>query len=107
MSGARSWRLDLAEASGSWRTVVRDGVHQLGLDNYDGRELMAERMSLDIRLLGPADGAVLERVAPDVFDSALDEAMTAEFLSDPRHHLAAAIDDGLIVGMASAVHYVH
>jgi ribosomal protein S18 acetylase RimI-like enzyme len=33
--------------------------------------------------------------------------VTAEFLSDPRHHLVAAIDHGAVVGFASAVHYVH
>src|SRR5713226_10560378 len=30
-----------------------------------------------------------------------------EFLSDPRHHIAVAIDDGVVVGFASAVLYVH
>jgi aminoglycoside 6'-N-acetyltransferase I len=28
-------------------------------------------------------------------------------MADPRHHLAVAIDAGTVVGMASAVHYVH
>jgi len=28
-------------------------------------------------------------------------------LHDPRHHLAVAIDAGIVVGFASAVHYVH
>ena len=32
---------------------------------------------------------------------------TAEFLADSRHHLAVAVDEGRVVGMASAVHYVH
>jgi ribosomal protein S18 acetylase RimI-like enzyme len=68
---------------------------------------MSETTALDIRLLGLHDAGLLGRVAPDVFDSPLDSELTAEFLADPRHHLAAAIDDGLIVGMASAVHYVH
>jgi len=46
-------------------------------------------------------------VAADVFDNPIDPALTEEFLSDPRHHIAVAIDDGLVVGFASAVHYVH
>jgi GNAT superfamily N-acetyltransferase len=29
------------------------------------------------------------------------------FLADPRHHIAVAIDDGAVVGFASAVHYIH
>jgi ribosomal protein S18 acetylase RimI-like enzyme len=50
---------------------------------------------------------VLARVAAGVFDHEIDEELTREFLGDGRHHLAVAIDDGVVVGMASAVHYVH
>jgi aminoglycoside 6'-N-acetyltransferase I len=64
-------------------------------------------MTLDVRLLGPADAAVLARVATDVFDHAIDPAWSAEFLADPRHHLAVAVDDGEVVAMASGLHYVH
>ena len=60
-----------------------------------------------IRLLGPDDASVLDNVAPGVFDNAIDRRWTAEFLSDPRHHLAVAIDEGRVVGMASAIHHVH
>ena len=62
---------------------------------------------MEVRILGPADGAVLDRVAPDVFDGPVDPRWCAEFLADPRHHLAVALDGGTVVGMASAVHYVH
>ena len=58
-------------------------------------------------MLGPDDAPVLRSVAPDVFDGPLDPELTAEFLSDARHHMAVAIDDGVVVGMASGVHYVH
>ena len=64
-------------------------------------------MTIDVRLLGPDDAAVLDRVAADVFDRAVEPRWRDEFLADPRHHLAVAIDDGLVVGFASAVHYVH
>lgn len=60
-----------------------------------------------IRLLGRGDAAVLHRVADGVFDSPVDSRWSAEFFADPRHHLAVAIADGVVVGMASAVHYVH
>ena len=63
--------------------------------------------SLTIHMLGPADTALLDNVAPGVFDNAIDQRWTAEFLADPRHHMAVAIDDGQVVGMASAAHYVH
>jgi ribosomal protein S18 acetylase RimI-like enzyme len=62
---------------------------------------------LIVRLLGPNDLAVLARVDPEVFDEAVDPRFWAEFLADPRHHLVVALDDDVVVGMASAVHYVH
>jgi ribosomal protein S18 acetylase RimI-like enzyme len=62
---------------------------------------------IEIRLLGSADAAVLAHVAPDVFDHEPESGWTAEFLADDRHHLTVAIDDGCVVGFASAVHYVH
>jgi ribosomal protein S18 acetylase RimI-like enzyme len=64
-------------------------------------------MSVETRLLGPGDESVLGRVAPDVFDGAVDPGLSVEFLNDPRHHLAFAIDGDTVVGFASAVHYVH
>jgi aminoglycoside 6'-N-acetyltransferase I len=64
-------------------------------------------MTLTIRILTPDDDAILTRVAPEVFDNPVDPALTREFLSDPRHHLAVALDGDRVVGMASALHYVH
>jgi len=64
-------------------------------------------MAIDVRLLGPGDAQILARVAPDVFDNPVDADLATEFLADPRHHIAVAIDDGLVVGFASGVHYVH
>ena len=64
-------------------------------------------MSYEIRLLGPDDGVVLDRVADQVFDDAVRHDWAREFLGDPRHHLVVAIDDETVVGFASGVHYVH
>ena len=65
-------------------------------------------MSVEIRVLGPQDAPLLlGRVAEGVFDHAVDPALTHEFLNDPRHALCVAIDDGVVVGMASGVRYVH
>src|SRR5258705_10265132 len=61
----------------------------------------------DVRLLGPDDIGVLGTIADGVFDHDVSARWGAEFLADPRHHLAVALDDGVVVGMASAVHYVH
>lgn len=64
-------------------------------------------MEIVVRLLGREELAVLDRVADDVFDGPVDPRWAAEFLADPRHHLAVAIAEGIVVGMASGVHYVH
>jgi ribosomal protein S18 acetylase RimI-like enzyme len=61
----------------------------------------------EIRILDSSDQAVLANVAPDVFDHAVDLRLVTEFLGDPRHHLAVAIDQGQVIGFASGVHYVH
>jgi aminoglycoside 6'-N-acetyltransferase I len=64
-------------------------------------------MSVEIRLLTEADAALLQRAAEGVFDHPVDPRLSAEFLTDPRHSLCAAIDEDRIVGFASAVRYVH
>jgi ribosomal protein S18 acetylase RimI-like enzyme len=64
-------------------------------------------MALEYRILRGDDAAVLERVAEDVFDNDVRPALAREFLDDARHHLAVALDDGVVVGFASGVHYVH
>jgi ribosomal protein S18 acetylase RimI-like enzyme len=64
-------------------------------------------VTVDVRLVGPDDGDVLLRVAPDVFDGPVDPHWAEEFLADPRHHLIVAVDGGEVVGMISAVDYVH
>ncbi len=64
-------------------------------------------MTIEVRLLRPTETEILTRVAPDVFDESVDPRLTAEFLADPRHHLAVALDGATVVGMASAVDYVH
>ncbi|MGH8195186.1 MAG: GNAT family N-acetyltransferase [Woeseiaceae bacterium] len=64
-------------------------------------------MTIEIRVLKPQDAALLDRVAPDVFDGPVDSHLSAEFLEDSRHHLAVALDGDTVIGMASAVDYVH
>lgn len=62
---------------------------------------------MDFRMLGDSDLAVIDHVADDVFDEPVDPRWWAEFLADDRHHLAVAIDAGVVVGFASAVCFVH
>jgi ribosomal protein S18 acetylase RimI-like enzyme len=62
---------------------------------------------MEIKVLCRGDEIILTRVAPGVFDNPIIPELAAEFLADNRHHIAVAIDEGLVVGFASAVHYVH
>lgn len=64
-------------------------------------------MTTDIRLLTQSNAALLNDVAPDVFDNAIDPASLAAFLADPRHVMFVAVHDGVVVGMASAFEYFH
>jgi aminoglycoside 6'-N-acetyltransferase I len=64
-------------------------------------------MGLEIRILRAGDEHVLDHVADGVFDGPVDAALRSEFLHDPRHHLSVGIEEGIVVGFASAVHYVH
>ena len=62
---------------------------------------------VEICLLGPSDVTVLDRLAPDVFDHDVQPDWCADFLADPRPHLVVARADDVVVGMASAVDYIH
>ena len=62
---------------------------------------------LTTKVLSSSDLLLLMNVAGDVFDYAVDEKLAKEFLEDPRHHIVVALSDGVIIGFASAVHYIH
>jgi ribosomal protein S18 acetylase RimI-like enzyme len=64
-------------------------------------------MAIDIKVLMSGDAALLMNAAAEVFDNPVDPKLSAEFLADPRHHIAVAIDEGRVVGFASGVRYVH
>ena len=64
-------------------------------------------MAIEVKVLQRGDDPILMHVAAEVFDKPVDVGLTREFLEDPRHHIAVAIDDGLVVGFASGVHYIH
>ena len=64
-------------------------------------------MAIEIRLLRAGDEAVLDRVAADVFDHAVHPVWTRRFFREANHHLVVALDDGVVVGMITAVDYVH
>ena len=64
-------------------------------------------MSIEIRILDSKSAHVLEHVAPEVFDKSVNRDLTDQFLSGSRHHIAVALDGKTVIGMASAVDYVH
>lgn len=64
-------------------------------------------MNVTIRLLGPNDQSVLDRVADDVVNNPINPAWAAELLAAPRHHLAVATIEDQVIGFASGVHYLH
>jgi GNAT superfamily N-acetyltransferase len=67
----------------------------------------AAMANVEIVMLETGNEVLLRNVAADVFDNPVDSRLAAEFVRDSRHHMAVAIDDGQVVGMASGVHYVH
>lgn len=54
-----------------------------------------------------ANRALLDRVADEVFDHAIDPQALSAFLDDPRHLLVVAVTGDIVVGMASAFEYFH
>jgi predicted N-acetyltransferase YhbS len=62
---------------------------------------------IEIRLLGQGDIEVLSDVAEGVFDNPVESRWARAFLDDERHHMVVALEGSRVVGMASAVDYVH
>lgn len=64
-------------------------------------------MAPEIKILRSGDQAILNNVAPGVFDNSVNPQLVTEFLDDKRHHLVVAVVQGQVIGLASGVHYVH
>ena len=62
---------------------------------------------ITVKVLSIPDLPLLMIVADDVFDNPVDENFAREFLADPRHHIVVALSEGVVIGFASAVHYIH
>lgn len=62
---------------------------------------------IEVRLLSAADIAVLDHVDLDVFDNPVRREFAEQYLSTPGNLLAVATLSGVVVGMASAIAYVH
>ena len=64
-------------------------------------------MPLRIVVAGAGDASLFSAVADDVFDGPCPPDRVLEYLADPRLHMLLAVDDGVVVGMCSGVHYSH
>lgn len=64
-------------------------------------------MNVEIRELKAGDEAVLERVAIDVFDRAIDPDYLSAYLAEPNQHMIIALRDGEVVGQIRALRYKH
>jgi ribosomal protein S18 acetylase RimI-like enzyme len=60
-----------------------------------------------IKTIFLTDLPLLLTAADDVFDNPVNESYAREFLADPRHHIVVALSEGVVIGFASAVHYIH
>lgn len=66
--------------------------------------------TIEIMQLGPADVSVLDHVAEDVFDNAIDPVRARDFLNTQNHVMFVARADGadgVVVGIASGVVMQH
>lgn len=64
-------------------------------------------MSIEIVHLNTTNAELLKDIAPEVFDHEIKPQYLAAFLGDPRHIMYLAVDNQVVVGMASAVEYFH
>jgi ribosomal protein S18 acetylase RimI-like enzyme len=64
-------------------------------------------MPIVIRKLGVGDEAVLDKVAPGVFDEPVRPDLTKRFLATPSYRIFVALDGDLVVGMATGFTHFH
>ena len=62
---------------------------------------------MNILFLKNSNSTILRNVAAGVFDNPIDQGSLQSFVECPRHSMALAVDDGIVVGMASGVEYFH
>ncbi len=62
---------------------------------------------VEIHVINHANASLLDRVDDGVFDHAVQPHLLRAFLDNPSNVLIVAIEDGLVVGMATGIAYVH
>ena len=64
-------------------------------------------MPTELRRVSPADAALFENVADDVFDEPVRPDRLARYLAEPGHLMLVAVDDGVVVAQCAAVVHHH
>ncbi len=62
---------------------------------------------VSIVMLEAGNQSLLHCIDEDVFDHSLQQTLIDQFIEDDRHHMALAVQNDTVIGMASAVNYVH
>lgn len=68
---------------------------------------MTEHVSINILMVDAESAIMLDRIEDDVFDHPVRADLLREFLAEPRNILVVAVVEGVVVGMASGLTYVH
>lgn len=55
-------------------------------------------MPITIHHVAPANAGLLDKVDPEVFDHAIEPALLATYLADPRHAMFIAVENDLVIG---------
>ncbi len=64
-------------------------------------------MSFRLRRLMSGDEALLDRVAPDVFDKPVRRDRLEAYLASPGHLMVVALDGDMVVGQCAGVVHLH
>src|SRR4030095_2078597 len=64
-------------------------------------------MNTRIIRVGSAEAALLDRVAEDVFDEAIDPARLAAYVAEPGHLMVVAVSGGEVIGQARGMVHRH
>ena len=64
-------------------------------------------MIVDIVRMGPAEAGLLDRVAEDVFDEAIELERLTAYLAQPGHLMVLAVSGGQVIGQARGMVHRH
>ena len=62
---------------------------------------------VELQLINATNASLLERVDEDVFDNPVSPELVGAFVANPSNVLVAALEAGIVIGMASGIAYVH